>query len=113
MKFLLEMYEDMEKLEYEDLPITVYGRQTDVDSWDEKTIRISWTYRIDKERVKEALWNNLMYTLPEYEHLDTDEKIDKYLDEHYEDLRDFYMEQLLDGFRNEAIEDAEENYQDD
>lgn len=111
------------QLEYSDIPVEVVTKRGNprgyyspsMGQWypDEnvtKTILVSWTYSVDKISVIEFLQD-----LPEvqlelnYDEL-SDEEFDKELLDNLDYLVYKHEEKLLDEFRDEAIEDAQENF---
>lgn len=90
------------EFEYDDLPVIIYGRRFDVDDWEEREAEISWIYKVDKDDVKDFLVDKIPDDIP-------DEKIEEYLEEHFDELEEKYHEELLKYYRDDAIEDAQEN----
>ena len=111
---------DLVQFDYENLPVTYQCNYTnsweDGPQWDECDTRIDYTYSVDKATVEENLCQLIVdnMTDEEYESAGGDDGINSYLDklmtEKFDDLVDKYMNQLKEIFKDDAIEDAEENY---
>ena len=110
MKFLKESYNEEVELYYYGLPINYqynyYIDYWDGPQWDDKDIEIDWTYKVDKDSVKELLVD---YVPDEVEEKD----IDKYLEDHFDELFQKHEKEILDYYKDSAIEDAEENYEEE
>lgn len=110
MKFLKESYNEEVELYYYGLPINYqynyYIDYWDGPQWDDKDIEIDWTYKVDKDSVKELL---IDYVPDEVEEKD----IDKYLEDHFDELFQKHEKEILDYYKDSAIEDAEENYEEE
>lgn len=111
---------DEVQFEYENLPVTYqYDYTTSWENgpeWKERNMKINYTYSVDKGTVEESLRKLIVDNMPdeEYESVGGDDEIDSYLDklmsEKFDELVDKYMDQLKEIFEEDAIEDAEENY---
>jgi hypothetical protein len=103
-------------LEYDELTITVFGPQRDVDDWDEAEYTDSYTYTVAKEEVATAIWE--IFITDEdvadvpggLETLEDDTAWEKFLETHFDTLFEKYYKQLLEYFRDAAKEEFEEKY---
>lgn len=109
-KDLKESKDEKVELEYSDLPINYqynyYVDYWDGPQWDDEDIEIDWIYKVDKDSVKELLVD---YVPDEVE----EENIDKYLEDHFDDLFQKHEQEILDYYKDSAIRDAEENYEEE
>lgn len=107
-------------LHYEDLPITYQYNHTidywDGRQWEEKDINIDWDYKVAKEDILDAIIDEVADEMHE-KFVDkedfSDSEITKYFNDNFDRLFKTYNKQILDYFKDEAIEDAEENYEAD
>ncbi len=91
-------------LVYDDMHVVVYGEQRDADDWDEDDRYIEWTYTITQSELDEWLTGKIS------EQFDgTDEELEKYINEHRDELFDKYYGDIKDYFESDAEEDAQEN----
>jgi hypothetical protein len=102
---------DTVELDYDHLKITLQGPQRDVDDWDEVEYSGSYTYKVPKEDVVEAIWENFITEEDAKDvvgGLKTLEENDiawtKFLKSHFDTLVDKYYEELLEYFKDDAIE---------
>ncbi len=112
MKFLKENQErEKEYLEYEDLPIIIYGEERDYDDWDQREEEIEWTYVVDKSDVEEFIADDILPLVLSNKQIEdmAESDIYNYIKEHYEELVEKYYDKILNHFREDAIEDAQEN----
>ena len=102
------------ELYYPNLRVTLQSEKRDVDDWDEWEEDVEYTYNADPDSVAEVLWDLMQdedVTTVEggFDALyDDDELYNKFMNEHFDDLVEKYMDQLLKHFE----EDAAESYQD-
>ena len=119
-KSMKEAIQNEITLHYENLPITYQYNHTvdywDGKQWEEKDINIEWNYKVDKEDILDAIIDEVadeMYEkFPDREDF-SDSEINKYFNDNFDRLFKTYNKQILDYFKDEAIEDAEENYEED
>ena len=107
------------ELEYKNLTITVWTLTSPAvyypndfahpDEYDDFETEIDWYYWAEDEEVMDFLHEKLS-ALDEYKDK-SDEELNEYINDHYEDLCDEYYKDLLDHFEDKAREDAEENYE--
>jgi hypothetical protein len=117
MRFLFEAYEETDFIHYDDLEITVgketsratYWEPADYDSWEET---IEWDYEVPKQDIEEEIADLMSKEdFPTYINIEDDEQIYKYIDDNYDELYAKFEKQLKERFRDNAIYDAEENYE--
>ncbi len=98
-------------LEYEDLFITVYGQQRDVDDWDTWEGKVNWTYTVTAQDIIELVLQDRIdeSDLPNIDNMEGEE-IDKFIDDHFDELYAKYENDILDYFMDDAKEDAEAHY---
>jgi hypothetical protein len=107
-------------LEYTDLTVTAYGPKRDVDDWDEWDVTGEYTYKVDKNDVATAIWDNWITEEDAadvqggLETLEDNDEWEKFLEVHFDDLFDKYYDKLLDYYEDDAKEDAsrDENFLD-
>ena len=117
-KSMKEAIQNEITLHYEDLPITYQYNHTvdywDGKQWEEKDINIDWDYKVAKEDILDAIIDEVADEMYE-KFLDkedfSDSEINKYFNDNFDRLFKTYNKQILDYFKDEAIEDAEENYE--
>lgn len=107
------------ELEYENLTITVWTLVSRAvlypvdfahpDEYDDHEEEISWTYDADDGSVSEVICD-ILANEDEFKDYDSD-ALYKYIDEHFDELTEKYYDALLEHFRDNAREDAEENYE--
>ena len=109
------------ELEYEKLPIvqTKFVKDAYYDSnfgnylppdYDEVEYKISWTYEVDKQEVIEFL-SGLPEVIQELAAEDMyDDELEQLIADDFENILDSHYAQVLNYFKDEAIEDAEEKY---
>lgn len=108
---LRENTEEMEELYYPNLTITYVTNYIDPYDYDEREATIDYIYEIDRQSVEEVLFDLLANK--ENLYFDTDEEADSYMEANYEDLLERYHDEVLDYFRADALEQAEENYREE
>ena len=110
-------------LDYDDLEITVFKKVSEAvlypadyacpAEYDEYETEINYTYTLDASDVFEYFWDNW----DSYEELvavgDDDQKLEDYINENLETLFDDHYDDLLEHFKDDAREEAEENYDPD
>lgn len=114
-----EVYKDSKNnhpsivLNYEDLELELTGdlvshksMESPAEYEDFETTE-DYEYEVDPDDVEEALYNILSEKYKDK----SDEEIDKFIDENYENLAEQYEEELKKYFRDKAIEEATEYYQ--
>jgi hypothetical protein len=124
-KHLHETFDANEKVdfEYTDLEVTLQGAKRDVDDWDEKDVKVDYTYSVDKNTVATDIWENFIteedvVDVPGgLEVLEDDAAWEKFLETHFDELVEKYYTQLLDFYRERAVtayeERSLEDYYDD
>lgn len=100
------------EIEYEDLYVAFGYNKTDVDMWDEFEDVVPYTYEADRGTVLEYLadwvYNDPNCPLPE----DVDDStLYKYVEDNFDELFETYEDKLREIFREDAEEDASENYE--
>ena len=104
------------EFEYKDLTILVQGPKRDVDDWDEAEHTDDYTYKISKDDVATAIWENFLTEedvtdVPGgFATLEDDTAWKEFLSVHFDDLFEKYHDQLLTYFREAAIEAFETGY---
>ena len=117
MKYYPQDYDKID-LEYEDLEFTQVGNQRDVDDWDEWDRVVNWIYEVDKEDVYQFIFNCMTQEdFPDSISPDMDPNNEEewklfvtWLDDNFDDMFTKYKDEILDNWKEEAIEDAQENY---
>lgn len=108
MKFLKEKLYDTVELNYDTLPIEYeHGFYTDWVSgpqYSTDDIEIEWAYEVPKDEVKDFLIDYVPGEIP-------DDKVNKYLEDNFDEMFEKYNKQILKYFEPYAIEDAEEKYE--
>jgi hypothetical protein len=111
---------ELVELEYPSLTVTIYGEQRAEDDWDEFKHTDSHVFLVPKVEVATAIWED--YITEEdvadveggLEALEDDDAAwEKFLETHFDDLFEKYNKQILDYFRDEAIEDFRVRSQED
>lgn len=114
-----EVYKDSKNdhpsivLNYEDLELELTGDLLYHESmegpaeYDDFETTEDYEYEVDPDDVEEALYNILKEKYKDK----SDEEIDKFIDENYENLTEQYEDDLKDYFRDKAIDKATEYYQ--
>jgi len=104
-------------LEYEDLPIEVnYGDvdlETGVGKEYEET-SISFDFEVDKDRVIDKIWDFMQNDVAwedEINQLTNAEEVEQYIEENFDELFDYFNEDLLHHFEDEAREEATGEYE--
>ena len=103
---------EMIDLEYEDISVTVYGEQRDADDWDEWEVTTDWTYKVDKNDIEVLIIEDYLSDedLPGWDDM-SDEDVDKFVSEHFDELFTKYEEQIKDHYYDEACEDVQNRYE--
>jgi hypothetical protein len=102
--------------DYGDLEVTLQGRKRDVDDWDERAVRVDYTYEVSKDDVATTIWENFItdkdvLDVPGgLEALEDDTAWANFLETHFDSLVDKYYTQLLDYYRDDAVEEYEANH---
>lgn len=104
-------------LEYEDLPVEVnYGDIDDTTGigreYEEN--EISFEFEVDKDRVIDKLWDFMQYDAAwgdVVEELNDSESIKRYIENNFDELFEYFEEDLKHHFREEAIEVAAGSYE--
>lgn len=112
---------DYVELDYDDIEVTYFYNYRDVDSWDEATRIVDYTYEADKDSVLEAIAEFLesrptkdykrhceQANLDEMSDDEYEAFLDKYLEDFFEDLVEIYYTDLLKYFRDDAEEAAQD-----
>lgn len=114
-----EVYKDSKNthpsivLNYEDLELELSGDLVSHESidgpaeYEDFETTEDYEYEVDPDDVEEALYNILSEKYKDK----SDEEIDKFIDENYENLAEQYEEELKKYFRDKAIDEATEYYQ--
>lgn len=114
MRFLVEQLEDDEvDIYYDDLTITVIRDYVDQYDYEQYDTDITYTYTITKSDVYETIEDDIIREMREKDkELDwpTESQRDKYFNDNFESLFNKYNDKILDRFRDDAREQAEENY---
>lgn len=107
------------ELYYDSLPISIYvGGHSygyyDIgygnwlpDEGEEKEIEVGYTYEADRTSVEECLADWYYEDHPDQEP-ETEEEIWKFIEDHFEELVNNYMDRLLDHFEDDAAEEAQD-----
>lgn len=97
-------------LEYYDLPYEAYYGPMDWETGVGKnyinTIIPSYVYTADKQDIEEFFANFLYEKDPEYTSIEDDEKAYEYISQNFDNLMDKYYDDVLEEFKENAIEDA-------
>ena len=102
--------------EYNDLSITVQSPKYDVDDWNEVEHSGEYSYKVTKDDVATAIWENFITeddvadVEGGLETLEDNDAWNKFLETHFDDLFDKYYSKLLDYFKEDAIEEFEDSY---
>ena len=101
-------------LEYYDLPYEAYYGPMDWETGVGKnyinTIIPSYVYTADKQDIEEFFANFLYEKDPEYTSIEDDEKAYEYISQNFDNLMDKYYDDVLEEFKENAIEDAYNKY---
>ena len=110
-KSVAESYGKPDKitLEYDDIRVNFEYHFH--NSWHEYDKEEAYTYQADKDDVKEALIEDILVGIPEFDNM-SDEELSDYVEKNINDLVDKYYDQLLEHFRRRATEEANEYIQD-
>lgn len=105
------------ELEYDDLEVTLFGPMDRDGDYEEFKDTIDFTYRVDKDRVEEFIGEKIFDKLEEYPELnavkddeDFDDKLNKYVEENFDNLFDKYFDEIIEEFREAATDAAENGY---
>ncbi len=100
------------ELEYKDLPITVWGKNTtyftDPADYDDAEIEINWTYNVDEDSIIDFFYD-YVDNFEEFKDIEY-EQVEDYVKAHFKELCKKYHNDLLEYFIDDAISDAEKNY---
>ena len=111
--------DNLVELEYPSLTVTLYGKQRDVDDWDELEHTTSHVFLVSKVEVATAIWENWITEEDVkdveggLETLEDDTAWEKFLETHFDDLFEKYEKQILEYFKEEAAEDFRERSQEE
>lgn len=113
-KCLYEKNYDEEDVElyYDDLYVTVYYGNMDWETgYGEKEFsgRIDYTYTVSMQDVAEFLVDFLYGKEPEYDKIDGDDESYEWIYEHFDELFEKYEKDILEYFRDDAEDDAQNN----
>lgn len=104
-------------LEYEDLPIEVnYGEIDDTTGVGREFAadEVSYDFEVDKERVVDKIWDFMQEDVSwgdVVESFNNSEDVKAYIEENFDELFDYFNEDLLHHFKDEAIEEAIVDYE--
>ena len=108
--------EELIELEYENLPILTFKLSSPAklypvddshpDEYDEVETEVNYTYKVSHEDIEEALY----YILVDTTDKDTEE-LEKYVSENFDELFDKYYKEVLEYFKDAAVSEAEENFE--
>lgn len=93
---------------YRDLELEFEGNAFDSSYWYPKEVKTDWYYEADDEDVSDLLYD-IIIDLPE-NNLELDE-LKEYIEDNFDDLCEKYMDKIKEHFKEYAIEDAYENYE--
>lgn len=108
--------EEYVTFDYDNLTITVQSPMYDVDDWDEAEHSGDYSYKVTKDDVATAIWENFLTeddivdVEGGFETLEDTNAWNKFLETHFDDLFDKYYSKLLDYFKEDAIEEFESSY---
>jgi hypothetical protein len=103
-------------LEYDKLTITLAGNQRDVDDWDEVEYTDSFTYSVDKDEIATVIWENFITeedaaSVPGgLDALEDEAAWNAFIEDHFDELFEKYYKDLLEHYREYAIEAFEDSY---
>ena len=111
-KHLKESNSETVELYYDKLPIKTWYKvfnatEISPEEWDYKEGYDSWTYEVDKDYIKDDLWD-ILVDKEEFSNY-YEEQLLKYIDDNFDDLLDKHYQQILDFHEDSAIEDYEEH----
>lgn len=106
-------------LEYEDLPIEVnYGKIDDMTGVGREFVaeEVSYDFEVDKERVVDKIWDFMQEdaswgNVVKYVARSGSDAVKDYIEENFDELFDYFNEDLLHHFKDEAIEAATVDYE--
>ena len=119
MKYYPQDYDKIE-LEYKDLEFTQVGNKRDVDDWDEFDREATWTYEVDKNDVYTFIFEDCIdvedFPTAFDDEFDPNNEDDwnsfvAWLEDNFEEIYSKYEDKILDRWKEDAIEDAEKNYE--
>ena len=116
MRYLVEEFDNDEvDLDYNDLEIKVIRNYVNPYDYDEDEIPTSYTYTVDKNTVYDIIQFDVIAEMEQkYPDIDfTQEQIDEYLEDNFDELFDIYGYKVYDEFRDAATELAELHYEPD
>ena len=103
-------------LEYDELTITLTGNQRDADDWDEVEYTDRFTYSVDKDEIATVIWENFITeedaaSVPGgLDTLEDEAAWNDFLENHFDELFEKYYNNLLEHYREYAIEAFEDSY---
>ena len=103
--------EDRITLEYPDLVFLYQGPQRDVDDWDEYEVTQDWSIDVATNDIIDYLCEDCVTdedVTNWYEMFSTEQTA--WVKKHFDELFDKYKQQILDHWEEDAVEDAETNY---
>lgn len=101
-------------LDYPKLQFLYQGPMRDVDDWDEYDVTMDWSIDVDKEDIITCLYEDCITdeVVPNWYEMTTEEGV-KYVEDHFDELFERYHDEILNYFEEDAVEDAEKNYDPD
>ena len=113
-KNIYEGVDDKETVDlfYDDLYVEVYFGDTDWETGygeEEFSGKIDYTYTVDIQDVIEFLEDFLYSREPEYAKIEDDDEAYKWIYDHFNELFDKYEKDILEYFREDAEDDAQNN----
>lgn len=104
-------FDNYVEIDYENIPITVYGKKYDADDWDERYDTIDWTYKARHNDVAELIADLVSNEELIQNDIDilNDEQVYKYINDNFDSLLERFEKEIRNYFRNKAEEDAQEN----
>lgn len=106
-----QLMEDRITLEYPDLVFLYQGPQRDVDDWDEYEVTQDWSIDVATNDIIDYLCEDCVTdedVTNWYEMFSTEQT--DWVKKHFDELFDKYKQQILDHWEEDAVEDAETNY---
>lgn len=101
-------------LDYPKLQFVYQGPMRDVDDWDEYDVTMDWSIDVDKEDIITCLYEDCITdeVVPNWYEMTTEESV-KYVEDHFDELFERYQDEILNHFEEDAVENAEKNYDPD
>ena len=102
----------MIELEYENISVTVYGEQRDIDDWDEWEVQTDWSYKVDRDEIEVLIFENYISDedLPGWDDM-PEEEVEKFIKDNFDSLFEKYEKQIKEHYYDDAVEDAQERYE--